>query len=350
MATQQVRQKTPSSFCAVFAMAYGGDHDRRAFAITINWVFTCISLCTVTLRFASRRLLEGSRLEIDDGMIVFAMLVVLARTIWLSVNVSMGFGRHLTDLLKEDPANALRLSPSSYGLTVLSLWTFVIPKIPVVALLTRLFVISTKRLGRILWTMLAVLIVWNSIMTVIAFAKCDPVRKNWQPALPGTCLNPKIYLYMGYFSGAYSAFLDFVYAIYPMVKVWQLQMEQSRKTLIVLSFSLGIPAGIVSIVKITTIASLLEAGDPTCKHSRLFTSLQYSLTRPSRNRSARSLECRGILGSHHCSQCTHDETYHVTGVFSSQALYLLHQQLRFKRQPGWFKTQHVAFKSIGIWK
>ncbi|KAH3912823.1 hypothetical protein HBI56_238400 [Parastagonospora nodorum] len=244
-------------------MAYGGDHDRRAFAITINWVFTCISLCTVTLRFASRRLLEGSRLEIDDGMIVFAMLVVLARTIWLSVNVSMGFGRHLTDLLKEDPANALRLSPSSYGLTVLSLWTFVIPKIPVVALLTRLFVISTKRLGRILWTMLAVLIVWNSIMTVIAFAKCDPVRKNWQPALPGTCLNPKIYLYMGYFSGAYSAFLDFVYAIYPMVKVWQLQMEQSRKTLIVLSFSLGIPAGIVSIVKITTIASLLEAGDPT---------------------------------------------------------------------------------------
>lgn len=68
-----------------------------------------------------------------------------------------------------------------------------------------------------------------------------------------------------------------------MMKVSQLQMDKSRKALIILSFSLGIPyvnkqlpylctipntpmvsAGIVSIVKITTIKSLIDAGDPTC--------------------------------------------------------------------------------------
>jgi len=119
-------------------MACGGDDDRRAFALTVNWVFTCISSFAVTLWLVSRRLLERTRLEIDDGLILFAMLVILTRTIWLSVNVSMGFGRHLLVLLKEDPITTAKLSPSSYGLTALSLWTFIIPKLPVVALIIRL--------------------------------------------------------------------------------------------------------------------------------------------------------------------------------------------------------------------
>ncbi|KAF1952275.1 hypothetical protein CC80DRAFT_572923 [Byssothecium circinans] len=246
-------------------MSYGGDDDRRAFAVTINWVFTCISLCAVTLRLVSRRLLEQTRLELDDGMIVVAMMVILARTIWLTVNVSMGFGLHLQFLLKTDPVAALKLAPSSYALTILSLWTFVFPKVPVVMLLVRLFTTTSKRLGRILWCMLAFLFFWDMIMTVISVVKCDPVKKNWQPKSPGKCWDPRIYLYMGYFLTAYSAFLDMVYAIYPMFKVWQLQMEQSRKLLIVVSFSLGIPAGIMAIIKCSTIKSLIEAGDPTCK-------------------------------------------------------------------------------------
>ena len=182
-------------------MAYGGDEDRRAFALTINWVFTCISLSAVTLRLVSRRLLERTRMEIDDGMIVVAMLVILARTVWLSVNVSMGFGRHLLELLKEDPVTAAKLSPSSYGLTGLSLWTFVFPKVPVVALIIRLFVTNNKRIGHYLWASLAFLFIWNSIMTVLTFVKCDPVERNWNPRIPGKCWNPNIYLSMGYFSG-----------------------------------------------------------------------------------------------------------------------------------------------------
>jgi hypothetical protein len=200
-------------------MAYGGDVDRRAFALTINWVFTCISigrtdatcylvpaLClpttaAVTLRIVSRRLLDRIHLDLDDGMILFAMAVILTRTIWLTINVSMGFGKHLHVLLKEDVLTTIKLGKSSYGLTALSLWTFVLPKVPVVALLVRLFTTNGKRLSRTLWSTLAVLIVWNGIMTILTFVKCDPVRKNWQPQVLGKCWDPRIYLYMGYFSG-----------------------------------------------------------------------------------------------------------------------------------------------------
>ncbi|KAH7382521.1 hypothetical protein DE146DRAFT_230864 [Phaeosphaeria sp. MPI-PUGE-AT-0046c] len=261
-------------------MSYGGDEDRRAFALTINWVFTSISLCesclnlfgttppylrtaAVTLRLASRKLLERSNWEIDDGMIIFAMAVILTRTIWLTVNVSMGFGRHVVELVAEDPVNATQLARSAYGLTALSLWTFVLPKIPVVALLVRLFRTHSNKFSRILWSMLGFLLCWNFVMTIITFVKCDPVEKNWQPRRPGKCWDPRIYLYMGYFSGAYSAFLDFVYAIFPMVRTSQLQMEKSRKILILVSFSLGIPAGIVSAYKTSTIAALISEGDPT---------------------------------------------------------------------------------------
>jgi hypothetical protein len=182
-------------------MAYGGDQDRRAFALTVNWVFTCISLSVVTLRLVSRRLLEHTRLEIDDGMIVLAMLIILTRTIWLSVNVSMGFGQHLLVLLKEDPVTTAKLSVSSYGLTAFSLWTFVFPKVPVVALIVRLFTTTDKRFGRILWSTLALLFIWITIMTIVTFVKCDPVSKNWAPRTPGRCWNSNIYLSMGYVAG-----------------------------------------------------------------------------------------------------------------------------------------------------
>jgi hypothetical protein len=95
-------------------------------------------------------------------------------------------------------------------------------------------------------------------MTIVTFVQCNPVEKNWNPEVPGTCWNPKIYLHMGYFSGcmhsvqagcaytntivAYSGTLDFIYALYPVFQVSTLQIERSRKIVIAVSFSLGIPS------------------------------------------------------------------------------------------------------------
>ncbi|RWA10747.1 hypothetical protein EKO27_g4372 [Xylaria grammica] len=62
---------------------------------------------------------------------------------------------------------------------------------------------------------------------------------------------------------AYSATLDIAFAIYPSLQISKLQMPRSRKVLICVSLGLGIPAGIITIYKLTTIYTLIEAGDPT---------------------------------------------------------------------------------------
>jgi hypothetical protein len=155
------------------------------------------------------RIGHGKNLSLDlfDNATNCRQVVILTRSIWLTINVSMGFGRHVVDLLADDPANAVKLARSSYGLTALSLWTFVLPKLPVVALLVRLFTTHSNNFSRILWSSLAFLLAWNSAMTIITFVKCDPVHKNWQPRTPGKCWDPRIYLYMGYFSGGKSPYL-----------------------------------------------------------------------------------------------------------------------------------------------
>jgi hypothetical protein len=110
------------------------------------------------------RIGHGKNLSLDlfDNATNCRQVVILTRSIWLTINVSMGFGRHVVDLLADDPANAVKLARSSYGL---------------------------------------------SAMTIITVVKCDPVHKNWQPRTPGKCWDPRIYLYMGYFSGGKSPYL-----------------------------------------------------------------------------------------------------------------------------------------------
>ncbi|KAF2708825.1 hypothetical protein K504DRAFT_380677, partial [Pleomassaria siparia CBS 279.74] len=189
-----------------------------------------------------------------------------AKTVLMTSNISMGYGLHLLQLIKEDPINSGKLSPNAYAITAISLWTFVLPKFPVVALLVRLFSINSRHLGKILYSMVGILAVWNLMMTIVTYVKCNPAKKNWAPATPGTCWDPAIYLNLGYFSGgivACSALLDFIFALYPILQVSKLQMERSRKVLIACSFSLGILAGVVSLYKLTTIKRLVNAQDPT---------------------------------------------------------------------------------------
>ncbi|KAI1396626.1 hypothetical protein F4819DRAFT_123341 [Hypoxylon fuscum] len=243
-------------------MAYGGDSNRGSFLNIINWVFCSISLAVVILRLISRRLLSN-HWEVDDGFIVLAMAIILTRTIYLSLCIHLGFGQHLASLVTQNPENALSLTRLVVIAEAISLWTWSLPKLPVATLLVRLFGTYRTKLAPILYSLVAFLIAWVIILTVVTFVQCNPVALNWNPELSGTCWDPHIYLGMGYFATSYSAALDFTFAIYAICQISSLQMERPRKILIALSLGLGIPAGITTLYKISTIASLTNAHDLT---------------------------------------------------------------------------------------
>ncbi|TVY18019.1 hypothetical protein LARI1_G003583 [Lachnellula arida] len=242
-------------------MAYGGDVNRGPFLNGINWTFNAIALVTVILRLASHYMLEKQGLRSDDGFIILAMAVNIARSIFVNVCVSMGFGRHLKELLEEDPIHATKTLRLIVALQAIGLWTFTLPKLPVVALLVNLFGKRDKRIQIILYSSVTALVMLVFVMTITTFVQCTPVSAQW--TLKGKCWPRSVNVNLGYLAGSYSAFLDFAFALYPVLQISKLQMERSRKVVLASSLSLGFLACITTVYKLTTIHSILNVGDPT---------------------------------------------------------------------------------------
>lgn len=182
-------------------MSYGGDVDRGYFLDTFNWVFNVIALVAVALRLISRLWTERQRWDLGDGFIVFAMAVNLARAVFVSVCINRGFGKHFHVLLAEDPAATVSLGRLLIILQAIGLWTFTLPKLPVAALLVRIFGTRKRIVPIVLYSLVAVQILLASLLTVFTFVQCKPVEKNWNPLLRGTCWNPHVVLNLGYLVG-----------------------------------------------------------------------------------------------------------------------------------------------------
>ena len=58
------------------------NHDAEV--ITVAVVFSVLSICAVLLRLTSRHM-KNATVEIDDLMIVFALMIGLSETIWVVV-------------------------------------------------------------------------------------------------------------------------------------------------------------------------------------------------------------------------------------------------------------------------
>lgn len=113
----------------------------------------------------------------------------------------MGFGKHLDVLLEEDPIKTVALARLLIILQAIGLWTFTLPKLPVVALLVRLFS-KTNRVAVVFYPMITALILLVIAITVTTFAQCTPIEKNWNPTMStGHCWNPQVNVNLGYLAG-----------------------------------------------------------------------------------------------------------------------------------------------------
>ncbi|PSR83007.1 hypothetical protein BD289DRAFT_292604 [Coniella lustricola] len=240
-------------------MSYGGDVNRGPFLNVIDWVFCSLALFFVTLRLVSHGSRHDKKISwgVDEALLVFPLALILARAIYISYCIHLGFGQHLLALLEVDPVQTVELSRLLVILEAISLWTWALPKLPVAILIYRVFGTYRRRVGVILFAVVGFLLAVVVVQTVVTFVKCTPIEKNWNPTqVVGTCWNVAIYDDIGYFAGALSAALDFGFAIYAISQVFTLQMEKSRKIMIAVSLGLGIPAGIVTCIKLSTLGTL----------------------------------------------------------------------------------------------
>lgn len=185
-------------------------------------------------------------------------LVNIVRAVLISINISYGYGKHIDTFIY---GQAVRIGRLAKIVQAIGVWTFALPKLAVVALLVQLFATS-RRTTIILYSSTGVLLVISFILTILTFQQCHPIAANWDPALlesvPGAhCWDPNLFVNIGYMACeeeldlhsidllltallAYSIFLDFAYALYPIFRVSKLQMSFERKVVVSLSLSLGV--------------------------------------------------------------------------------------------------------------
>ena len=100
-------------------------------------------------------------------------------------------------------------------------------KLSVCVQILNLFAGSKK--GAIFWIMQALMainvLLFGSSFFLILFS-CDPREKNWEPDLPGKCINTSA---LGLASALWNVISDILIWILPLYAVWRLKIPTRKK-------------------------------------------------------------------------------------------------------------------------
>lgn len=182
---------------------------------------------------------------------------------------SHGLGQHWNTLKPQEQILALKYN------TVINAvinWAFSMPKFAIITLLRKLLSYGTKT--TILFWSLALIGQTGILVTSIwCFKQCDPVEKNWNPALEGKCAPPVILTDIGYFSSSCSAFLDLFFSLYPVPLIMRLNLPLRNRITVSGILGFGAIACIVQIYKLSIMKQTfaIMATDPTCRYHHMHT-------------------------------------------------------------------------------
>ncbi|KAI1451043.1 hypothetical protein F5Y02DRAFT_13614 [Annulohypoxylon stygium] len=191
----------------------------------------------VALRFYTRiYILKAKKLTIDDYIVALTMLVCIAHSILMAIATYNGMGLHIWQYDSE-------LNSRYY------LWVGISSEFYALALLgfkSALLIMYLQLFGvyaRFRWTCYGTLFfcvgyLFCNMMT--EFLGCHPIRKKWQPDIPGVCINSTI---TATFYGACNMASDLIIAILPLTMIWKLQVATTRQKI---GLSLVLSCGFIS--------------------------------------------------------------------------------------------------------
>ncbi|KAF6814460.1 hypothetical protein CSOJ01_04011 [Colletotrichum sojae] len=199
----------------------------------------------------------------DDHVLIASWLALLIASALTSVNVSLGFGKHVFQI---NPVNFPAIGLNGQIVSTISISAAVWSKTSFAMTLLR---IEGKGWTRyLIWFAIVSMNLLMGMNAMAGWIQCAPIEKYWHPDLPGRCWDPKVAAYYGVFAAGYSALMDILLAMLPWKLIWGLQMKTQEKIGVGIAMSMGLFAGATAIVKCTTIPTLLS-GDFTYDGSDL---------------------------------------------------------------------------------
>ncbi|CAG5179562.1 uncharacterized protein ALTATR162_LOCUS9348 [Alternaria atra] len=218
------------------------------------WSMFAVTVFFVALRVGTRISSKGGGLGMDDYITVFCVVVMLVTCILITIGTQYGLGRRMEAI---DPPLIPRALKWNVIISSVLIWTFSLPKFAIVAILERILNYGLKT--TILFWGLAL----SSQACILAtsvwwYKQCDPVEFGWNRTIPGgKCASTKVMSDLGYFTSAYSAFLDVFFAVYPIPFIMRLNMPLKNRILVSIALGLSILAFILTIYKLTIFGKFL---------------------------------------------------------------------------------------------
>lgn len=111
-----------------------------------------------------------------------------------------------------------------------------------------------------IWVVGIVSTVGHIAGTLVLILSCSPVRKSWDPYVPGKCLPPGPTFYG---LAAFTIFCDVIIILLPIPMLLGLHVRPAQKAGVVCLFLLGLFTTVCSILRLSQIAVIERNGDST---------------------------------------------------------------------------------------
>ncbi|KAK3346864.1 hypothetical protein B0T25DRAFT_613518 [Lasiosphaeria hispida] len=227
------------------------------------WFLTALSAAFLALRVYCK-FLRHRGLWWDDHVLIGSWVSVLplissplalvTGNAFVSAAINIGFGRPLSQFNFKNLDQFLLITNLAGTFSIIAAcWSktsFAITILRISSGWTKAFV----------WFIIITVNLALGIAIAITWGQCTPFRKIWQPRIDGECWPKYIQIRYNIFTAAYSGAMDIVLALVPWRIIWTLTMNKKEKFGVLVAMSMGVFAGVTSIIKITQLPSISNAG------------------------------------------------------------------------------------------
>ncbi|KAK7178853.1 hypothetical protein DPSP01_000945 [Paraphaeosphaeria sporulosa] len=236
-------------------------------AVHIAWEFSVIStllLATATLLFIARlwtRCFPVFRMLADDYVCAVGYVLVVINTSLFFKSVEWIFPSWKGDRTKFTIADMEQ--SAFWGIIAQPFWAWSMAMVKISIGLMLLRLESDKPWRRFLWAMIAFQVVLSAYNMLTQLLGCIPLSEMWDISdnVPGKCWPYHVESASQVTVQAFVILTDWIYALLPMNFLRKVQRPLRERAVIGLLMSLGVFAGVASIIKIKQILTLKHSRD-----------------------------------------------------------------------------------------
>ncbi|KAF2647713.1 hypothetical protein K491DRAFT_614136 [Lophiostoma macrostomum CBS 122681] len=220
----------------------------------VLWAQLAIAIICVTLRIYASCFVTRN-LGWDDAMMLAHLFTFVGYAVCINIGVTYGIGKKAAQVPPVDYANAVIWEAIGLGICFIGIAA---SKASVALFLLRIVILKWHR--ALLWFCILSTTVLCVTTTVLFYMQCRLVAVLWDRKIQGgICWLD--FTPIGLTMGAWSAAMDFFLALLPCHVIMTLAMKRKRRFTINFCLSLGIFAGICSIIWTCSLQTLSSSNE-----------------------------------------------------------------------------------------